>query len=117
MKLDDIKRSKVGQLPANANILAGCAGKVAELESDSSNAALGSLQVQERVSSKFLVRITSFRKRLLDEDNLCEKFHTDLCRYSSVLPSDAPGRAKIEVSQAKVGGAHKEFTRIEIYVI
>lgn len=63
---------------------------------------------------KFLVRVTSFRRRLLDIDNLCEKFHVDCCRYAGILPSDAPGQTKIEVSQQKVASKEEERTEIEI---
>ena len=62
----------------------------------------------------FLVRITSRRRRLLDEDNLAEKYHVDCCRYAGVLPSDAAGKAQIETRQEKVGCAEDECTVIEI---
>lgn len=77
--------------------------------------AVGEVQVQTGVGGRFFVRVKSFRKRLLDEDNLCEKYHCDLCRYAGILPSDAPGTAKIEVCQQKVGFKEREFVRIEIY--
>ncbi len=67
--------------------------------------------VQETTGQRFLVRIVSYRKRLLDEDNLAEKYHIDLLRYAGILPSDTPGICKIEVSQQK---SKKEYTRIEV---
>jgi len=76
---------------------------------------MGAVQVQKAIGGSFLVRVTSYRRRLLDEDNLCEKFHVDLCRYAGIIPSDAPGQTKIEVSQKKVGSKEAEFVRIEIY--
>lgn len=63
---------------------------------------------------KFLVRVTSFRRRLLDEDNLCEKYHVDCCRYSGLLAEDAPGQARIVTSQEKVSRKEDERTEIEI---
>lgn len=89
--------------------------KTAKLESNSGNAALDSKKVQGQSGQKFLVRITSFRKRLLDEDNLCEKYHVDLCRYAGVLPDDAPGEVKIEVCQKKTGKEEPEKTLIEVF--
>jgi len=64
--------------------------------------------------ARYLVRITDFRTRLLDEDNLCAKYHIDALRYSGLLPSDAPGRCKISVSQEKV--TRKKEVRVEIFV-
>lgn len=117
MKLDDLKRTKVGSRPENTRILTGDRRTVAELESDSSDAALGAAQVQKNSGSRFLVRVTSFRRRLIDEDNLCEKYHVDLCRYSGALFGDGPATTKIEVSQEKVKAKDREFVRIEIYAI
>jgi hypothetical protein len=77
--------------------------------------ALGQGQPQEANPSRFLVRVTSFRRRLLDEDNLCEKFHVDCCRYAGLLPSDAPGQTRIEVAQFTVKDEADERTEIEIF--
>lgn len=99
------------------NIQSGRAGTVAVVEPNSSDAALAPAQVQTSTGPRFLVRVKAFRKRLLDEDNLCEKYHVDLCRYCGALPGDEAGTAKIEVSQEKVGSKDKEFTRIEIYTL
>jgi hypothetical protein len=91
--------------------------KVAKLESNIRNAPLGSETIQGEPSQKFLVRITSIRKRLLDEDNLCEKYHVDLCRYAGVLPTDSPSQVKIEVCQKKAGKKDVEETIIEVFKI
>lgn len=89
--------------------------QAAELEPDHGNGALGAIPVQRKTSGRFFVRVTSYRKRLLDEDNLCEKYHVDLCRYSGMLPQDSPGTAKIEVCQQKVGSKEQERVQIEIF--
>lgn len=88
---------------------------VAKLESNLGNASLGAGEVQGRTGQKFLVRITSIRRRLLDEDNLCEKYHVDLCRYAGVIPDDEAGETKIEVCQKKAGKEEIERTVIEVY--
>jgi hypothetical protein len=63
---------------------------------------------------KFLVRVTSFRVRLLDEDNLCEKYHVDLCRYAGLLRADDPGQARIVTTQEKVRTKAEERTEVVI---
>ena len=90
---------------------------IAKLERNFGDGTLGTPQVQNGRIGRVLIRITSRRKRLLDEDNLCEKYHVDCLRYAGVLQSDAPGQAKIEVCQEKVGKGEPEFVRIEITVL
>jgi hypothetical protein len=63
---------------------------------------------------KFLVRFTSYRVRLLDEDNLCEKYHCDLLRYCGLLRDDEPGQARIVTTQEKVRTKAEERTEVEI---
>ena len=98
-----------------ADFHTGNAGKVAKLESDTGNAPLEAKKVQGQHSGRVLVRVTSRRKRLLDEDNLCEKYHVDLCRYAGVLSDDAPERTKIEVSQTKCRKGEPEEITIEVF--
>lgn len=66
---------------------------------------------------RFLVRITSVRGRLIDEDNLCEKYVVDCCRYAGLLPGDGPGQTKIETAQRKVGEGEEEHTVVEVFEI
>ena len=89
--------------------------KVAVVESDTSHAPLEAQKVQGQHSNRVLVRVTTRRKRLLDEDNLCEKYHVDLCRYAGVVSDDAPERTKIEVSQTKCRKGEPEEITIEVY--
>jgi hypothetical protein len=79
------------------------------------DAALAAPQAQSGDRPSFLVVITSVRKRLLDEDNLIGKFHTDLLRYSGVIPSDAPGETSIQTKQRKAAKGEEEHTVIEVY--
>jgi len=101
----------------NAGLAADGARPVAKLEPDSRAGTLGSKQVKGADRGRFYVRVTSYRKRLLDQDNLCEKYHIDLCRYAGALPDDAPGTAQIEVGQVKTGKGETERTEIEIWRI
>jgi len=58
------------------------------------------------------VRITSFRTRLLDPDNLCPKYFIDCLRYSGLIPNDRAEDITLEVRQFKV--KTNERTEIEI---
>ena len=89
-------------------------GKAPILERTAGNAALVETQVQSGTGDRILVRIESVRKRLLDEDNLVSKYHTDLCRYAGLIPSDAPGVCKIETTQRKAEKGEEERTEITI---
>lgn len=86
-----------------------------ELERHAGDAALGEGQAKEGDSRRYLVRITSRRRRLLDEDNLCEKPSVDCLRYAGLLLGDEAGRTKIEISQEKIGKEEREETRIQIF--
>lgn len=77
---------------------------------------LAASQTEKGHPIRYVVRIESVRKRLLDEDNLCPKYHIDSLRYSGVLPSDAPGRCKIEISQRKPAKDEAEATILTIII-
>jgi len=96
---------------------AGRSRTAAKLERALGDGALGATQVQAATRQQFLVRVTSIRKRLLDVDNLCEKYHVDCCRYAGLLPTDAPDATQIEVRQRKAGKGEPEETIIEIFAI
>lgn len=76
--------------------------------------ALGTREAKKADNGRFRVRVESVRKRLLDEDNLCEKFVVDCCRYAELIPGDAPGETKIEVSQRKCGKGEEEHVNVSI---
>lgn len=84
------------------------------MECSPGNEPLEASQVEARDSRIIFVRVTSYRRRLLDEDNLCEKFHVDCCRYAGILSSDAPDKTHITVSQVKVKTTAEERTEITI---
>lgn len=66
-------------------------------------------------SSRFLLRITSHRKRLIDEDNAACTYLTNALRYAGVIPDDNPGICKIVWSQQKVSAVDDEKTVIEVF--
>ena len=86
-----------------------------KLEPSGKSGALRARKGKDADSRHFLVRVTSIRRILLDEDNLCEKYVVDCCRYAGLLPSDRPGQTKIEVCQRKAGKEEDEATIVEIY--
>jgi hypothetical protein len=85
-----------------------------KLERRAGNGPLAKSKIKGPVPTRVLVRVTSYRCRLLDEDNLCEKYACDCCRYAGLIPGDSPAEAKIEVCQEKVGSKSEERTLIEI---
>lgn len=99
---------------ASASFLALNAGPAAVVERHLGDAALGPAQAKAVHPGRVLVRVTSYRHRLLDEDNLCEKYHVDCLRYAGIVQDDSAEKARIEVSQIKVG--RKEEERVEITV-
>lgn len=64
-------------------------------------------------SGRVRIRVTSFRTRLCDPDNLCPKYFIDCLRYSGLIQNDTPDLITLEVSQEKVK-KNQERTEIEI---
>lgn len=96
-------------------------GKVApasaKLERNLGHGALGEGQAKAGNPDRFFVRVTSVRRRLIDEDNLCEKYVIDCCRYAGLLPGDGPGTTRIEATQRKAGKEEAEHTVVEIFAV
>ena len=90
-------------------------GEVAELERVVRNATLEQAQAENRGAKGVLVVVKSFRRRLLDEDNLAAKFFVDCLRYSGIIHGDSPATTHITVRQEKVGNKEREFVRIQIF--
>lgn len=89
-------------------------GKAPVMESDLRDGALGPRRTQGKDTGRVLVRVTSFRVRLLDEDNLCEKYHVDCLRYAGIISGDDPSQAKIETGQVRVKSKTEERVLIEV---
>lgn len=86
-----------------------------EPERSAGDAALGEGQKKVGDTASRLVRITSRRKRLLDEDNLVPKLAVDCLRYAGLLSGDEAGKTHIECRQEKIGKEEREETLIEIF--
>jgi hypothetical protein len=89
----------------------------AVMECSSWNGTLATPKVKASDTGRFLVNVTSYRRRLLDEDNLSEKYFCDLCRYAGIIPDDTPDRTQIKVSQIKVTSKEEEKTVVEVYYL
>lgn len=65
---------------------------------------------------QIVVVIKSYRRRLLDPDNLTggTKYFVDGCRYAGLIPGDKPDQITLQVSQEKVKSKDQERTEIEI---
>lgn len=92
-------------------------GSDAAMECNPRNESLAKTQVQKTTTGRVLIRVTSSRKRLADEDGLCEKYFVDCLRYAGLISGDSPEQAKIETSQRKVEKGEEESTLIEIFQI
>ena len=90
------------------------AGEAAKLERNLGNGPLAKSEAEKGNPERVLVRVTSVRKRLIDEDNLAEKYHVDCCRYAGLIHGDEPSKTKIEVCQRKAEKGEAEHTIIEI---
>ena len=88
--------------------------KAAELEPSAQPRALAACAIEKGDTKRIFVRIESVRRRLLDEDNLCEKYHVDCCRYAGLLPADSPDKVSIQATQRKAEKGEAEHIKIEI---
>jgi|SRR6185369_610383 len=68
-------------------------------------------------AKRLRVSIISYRRRLIDPDNLCPKYFVDCCRYAQIIPNDRAQDIALEVSQVKVLEREQEGTVIKIEVI
>ena len=71
-------------------------------------------QGKEENPARCILSYTSYRCRLLDEDNWCTKYFTDALRYCGALPDDTPDKVTIQVRQEKV--AHRSEEKTEIII-
>lgn len=100
---------------SEVDIEANSAGTTPELERDSSDGSMGQSERKEAHPERVRVRFISVRKRLLDPDNLCEKYHLDCLRNSGAIAGDEPKKIILETTQRKTIKGEKEHTVIEIY--
>lgn len=80
------------------------------------DAALGTAQRETGYTGRVLIRITSYRRFLLDPDNLAGgcKYFVDCCRYSGLVRGDSPADIEFAATQEKVRSKEEEKTVIII---
>jgi hypothetical protein len=89
-------------------------GAAPELERNPGDATLAAPQAEAGHPQRVFVRVTSVRKRLLDPDNLCEKYHVDCCRYAGFLLGDSDKHLTLTTNQRKAAKGEEEHTEIQI---
>lgn len=107
-------RASTSFIKANADPVPEDPRPIAIVERDPGDGALGAGEVQAPSPGRYVVRFTSVRKRLIDEENLCSKFHTDALRYARILHGDNPAQAHIIVTQRQTTEGEEEHVTIEI---
>lgn len=75
---------------------------------------LGPIPGKKKDPGRILIRITSFRRHLLDTDDICPKYFVDCLRYAGLLHSDSFAAAEVATRQKKVRLPEEERTEIEI---
>lgn len=75
---------------------------------------LGKTHGEAACSPRFTLRITSFRARLIDPDNLCAKYVIDSLRYAKLLPDDTAQHVKEVIVRQEKCDKKEERTEIEI---
>lgn len=100
-----------------ANLALGGAPSSAKPKSIVRHESLGAAPRKEAHRQRFSVRITSYRRRLADPDNLCGKFFVDQCRYLGLIPDDTAAVLDYSIRQEKVSRFIDERTEIEITLL
>lgn len=114
----DIQRAGLCQQPdgsfAKASAKTGRVAPDAERKRDPGHESLAAAPGANRHSTRRLVRLTSYRRRELDERNLWDKYFVDSLVLAGILVDDSPAWAKIEVIQ-RVADWPCEWVEIEVF--
>lgn len=92
--------------------LARCAVSSPKPESIAGNESVAKKEGKSINSGRVLVRIVSYRRRLLDPDNLCPKYFIDCLRYAEIIKNDREEDIELSVTQRKVNTRQEERTEI-----
>ena len=111
---EDVRKLNPELFNARKNNHQNPAQKPPLVERAARSRALGKKQTKKTDPRRFFVTVTDVRKRLLDDDNLAEKYHVDCCRYAGLIHSDAGGTTKITTSQRAIGEGEEPHIIIEI---
>lgn len=81
---------------------------------DTSSKQVAKAEIKKEDTSRSIVRITSYRTRLLDPDNAFGKWHVDGLRYGGCIVDDSTQDIELYITQVKVSTKKEERTEIEI---
>jgi len=101
-------------LKPNANHQTNNPGTIAKLEQDTRHGSLAEKPIETHTASRVHIRFESVRKRLLDPDNICEKWTLDCLRYIGVIRGDEPDKITLETTQRRANKGEEERTEITI---
>lgn len=65
------------------------------------NEPLATTQGEAKGASRVHVRVTSFRSRLIDPDNIAAKYLVDCCRYAGLIVDDTAAQIEYSCCQIK----------------
>ena len=85
-----------------------------KLEQDSRNGPLAAKPIEAPMPGRVHIRFESVRKRLLDPDNISQKWALDCLRYIGVIRGDEPDKITLETTQRKAAKGEEEHTEIII---
>ena len=88
----------------------------AKLERNPRDEPLAAREVQKRRACRVHIRFVSVRKRLLDPDNISEKWTLDCLRFAGVIRGDEPDKITLETTQRKAEKGEEEHTEITIQI-
>jgi hypothetical protein len=75
---------------------------------------LGASKDQTQGPGRRVLRITVYRSRLLDPDNVVPKYEIDALRYAGIIADDSAAHVEVVTRQVKVGSKKEEGTEIII---
>lgn len=101
-------------LPASPDPKVGRASPGSLAQQAVRHGTLGEGEGKKGYSGRVLVRVTSYRRRLLDPDNLIPKYFLDCFRYAGVLRDDRADEIELISTQSKVRKKEDERTEIEV---
>ncbi len=78
------------------------------------NEPVGQTEGKTGHTGRRFVRVTSFRVRPVDPDNLCPKYFIDALRYAGAIPDDRQEDIELTTAQEKVKSYAEEKTVITI---
>ena len=104
-------------LKRNSHLSLGDTGPLTKLERPAGNGPLATREAQAPNSGAVHIRFVSVRKRLLDPDNISEKWVLDCLRFANIIRGDEPDKITLETTQRKAAKNEDEHTEVTIYEI